>query len=317
MPSTPHHDPGQATPYRATPYRTGPDPLGPLAANGGGDGLRFYTESLGLPESAFALLRDLIHERTGLFYDDSKRDLLADKLSARVVDRGFSSFLDYYYLLKYDETEAAEEWRRVMDALSVPETYFWRELDQVRALVERVVPEHFARAPLTPFRVWSAACCSGEEPLSIAMALNEAGWFGRAPIEITATDASPAAIDRARRGLYRDRSFRALPPELRAKYFTGEAGGWRVDAGLQARITYDTQNLLQPEVARRAAVHAIFCRNVFIYFSADAIRKTVQRFHAQMPSPGYLFLGASESLLKLTTDFELQEAGGAFVYVKK
>ncbi len=302
-------------PQRSPPYRSGPDPFAPLSATGG-EGLRSCTESLGLPEAAFALLRDLIHERVGLFYDNGRRDVLADKLSQRVVDCGFNSFLDYYYLLKYDE-DAAQEWQRVMDVLAVPETYFWREIDQVRALVERVLPEHVARAPLAPFRIWSAACCSGEEPISIAIALNEAGWFGRARIEIVATDASPAAIERARRGLYRERSFRALPGELRAKYFSKEAGEWRVDADVQSRITYDTFNLLQRDIGRFAGAHAIFCRNVFIYFSAEAIGKVAQRLFEQMPAPGYLFLGASESLLRHGSAFELLEAGGAFVYVKK
>ncbi|MGC8989580.1 MAG: hypothetical protein ACP5MD_05615, partial [Verrucomicrobiia bacterium] len=109
-----------------------------------GGGLRFYTDTLGLSTQTFALLRDLIHEHTGMIFDDGKRDLLADKLSARVVERGFSSFLDYYYLLKYDPS-ASEEWPKVMDALAVPETYFWREIDQIRALAEYLLPWYFEK----------------------------------------------------------------------------------------------------------------------------------------------------------------------------
>lgn len=269
-----------------------------------------------MPDSSFALLRDLIHERTGLFYDREKRDLLAEKLSQRVADRGFSSFLDYYYLLKYDEA-AASEWLKVMDLLSVPETFFWREFDQLRALVDTIIPEHAARCPDTPFRIWSAACCSGEEPLSIALALEEAGAFARCPIEITATDASPLAIERSRRGFYRERSFRVMPPHLRAKYFTQTDDGWMVNPSIKSRVSYSTLNLLQPEMLRHAQVHATFCRNVFIYFSPETIRKTVQRFYGQMLAPAWLFLGASESLLKLDTPFQLREINGAFVYVKE
>ena len=80
-----------------------------------------YAETLGLSDSAFTLLRDLIHERTGIFYDDSKSDLLTDKLSPLVIERGFGSFLDYYYLLKYD-SQGEAEWKRVIDVLSVQET---------------------------------------------------------------------------------------------------------------------------------------------------------------------------------------------------
>src|SRR5512132_4537932 len=103
--------------------------------------MAFITESLGLPDGALALLRDLIHERTGLYYENGKSDLLTDKLAPLVVERGFNSLLDYYYLLKYD-AEAGDEWRRVMDALSVQETYFGRESDQVRALVDVLVPQY-------------------------------------------------------------------------------------------------------------------------------------------------------------------------------
>ncbi len=275
-----------------------------------------YFETLGLSESAFAILRDLIHERTGLFFDDNKRDSLADKLALRVVDCGLSSFLDYYYLLKYDAT--ADEWRRVMDALSVPETFFWREIDAVDALVNVVLPEWVAAHPGKPLSIWSAACATGEEPLTIAMALNEAGWFERAPIAIQASDASPAAIERARRGLYRERSFRNLPNELRARYFAETRDGWQVDRRLHARVTWATANIADPaEIALYAGVPIIFCRNVFIYFSPEAIRRTVCWFSNHMLRPGYLFVGLSESLLRITDAFELREIGGAFVYVKR
>jgi len=278
--------------------------------------MAFTTESLGLPDGALALLRDLIHERTGLYYENGKGDLLADKLSPLVVERGFNSLLDYYYLLKYD-AEAEDEWRRVMDALSVQETYFGREADQVRALVEVIVPQYFSIARQTPLRIWSAACATGEEPLSIVMALDEKGWFERAPIEIYASDASDAAIKRARRGVYRERSFRSLAPQLRERYFSKGADGWRVTPALHSRVRWSVANLMvEPDVAWLATAPVIFCRNVFIYFSQDSIRKAVTLFAHLMPRPGYLFVGASESLLRVTTDFDFQEIGGAFVYVK-
>ena len=279
--------------------------------------MQFYADTLGLSASAFTLLRDLIHERTGLFYDNGKSDLLTDKLSPLVIERGFNSFLDYYYLLKY-ELDADDEWERIIDALSVQETFFWREIDQVKALVDHLVPEYFSTPRAQPLRIWSAACATGEEPLSIAMALDEKGWFERAPIEIYATDASRAAIARARSGLYRERSFRTLTPSLRAKYFREEQGAWRVVPELHAKVNWAVANLRSDaEVTMLATAAVIFCRNVFIYFSEDAIRKTVQLFASRMPVPGYLFVAASESLLRLTTDFQFQELGGAFVYVKR
>ena len=277
------------------------------------------TGSLGLTGGADRLLRDLIHERTGLFFDNGKGDILTDKLSPLVVERGFTSLLDYYYLLKYDEA-GQDEWLNVMNALSVPETYFWREMDQVRALVEWVVPKWFAARGAGPLRIWSAACATGEEPLTIAMALDEAGWLGRVPVEILASDASPAAIEKARRGVYRERSFRNLPAPLRARYFTqeGETKTWRVDARLHGAVEWGVVNLMdEAEVARRAASNVIFCRNVFIYFSGQSVGRTVRAFAAQIRPPGYLVVAASESLLRISEDFELQEMGNAFVYVRR
>jgi chemotaxis protein methyltransferase CheR len=278
--------------------------------------MAFYADTLGLSDSAFTLLRDLIHERTGLFYENGKSDLLTDKLSPLVVERGFNSFLDYYYLLKYD-AGAEQEWKRVMNALSVQETFFWREMDQIRALVEVIVPQYFSTARPQPLRIWSAACATGEEPLSIAMALNEEGWFDRAPIDIYASDASAAAIEKARLGVYRERSFRSLPQKLRDKYFSEVQGGLRIAPTLHGRVKWERANLMdERDVATFATSPVIFCRNVFIYFSDDTIRKTVRMFAERMPEPGYLFVAASESLLRLTTQLQFQEIGGAFVYVK-
>ena len=158
----------------------------------------FDAESLGLSDSALGLLRDLVHERTGVFYDDNRRDVLADRLAGLVTEGGFQSFLDYYYFLKYDPA-AADEWGRVMDALSVPETYFWREVDQLQAVASVIVPELSRRPSAGPIRIWSAPCASGEEPLTLAMLLDAGSWFDRAEIELYASDGSPAAIEKARR----------------------------------------------------------------------------------------------------------------------
>ncbi len=101
-----------------------------------------------------ALLRDLIHETTGQFFDDDRLPQLMDKLKPLVQARGFRSVLDYYYLLKYDDAAAAE-WGRVLDALAVPETYFWREIDQIKALVDVVVPLQVKALGGQPLRIWS------------------------------------------------------------------------------------------------------------------------------------------------------------------
>lgn len=274
------------------------------------------SDILGLRRGAEGLLRDLIHERAGLFFDNSKLEILADKIAPLVVERGFDSFLDYYYLLKYD-TDSAAEWRLVINALSIQETYFWREMDQINALAEEVLPV-LAAQKKTPIRIWSAACATGEEPLAIAMRLAESRWFDRADIEIYASDASSAALEKARRGIYRERSFRALPAQLKEKYFIPEGKEWRVVPNLHKKIKWANVNLLEKnEVSAFASVSVIFCRNVFIYFSPAAVRQVVDSFAEKMRLPAFLFVGAAESLLKVTDDFDLEEIGGAFVYVKR
>src|SRR4051794_27601792 len=130
--------------------------------------MAFGSESLALPDGLFSILRDLIRERLGIHYEPSKRDVLADKLSPRAIECGFSSFLDYYYLLKYGPG-SDDEWPQVMDALSVPETYFWREVDQVRTLVNLLIPQYARAHRDRRIDIWCAACASGEEPLTIAM----------------------------------------------------------------------------------------------------------------------------------------------------
>lgn len=276
--------------------------------------MQYRVDSLGLTGSVTQILRDLIHERLGLYYEPAQFDAVADRLAPLLVQRGLGTFMDYYYFLKYSEDAA--EWQKVMDALAVQETYFWREIDQLRALVNCIVPE-LAEQHANGLTIWSIPCASGEEPLTIAMLLEEAGWFGRLPIRLLGSDASPAAIARAKQGSYGERSFRNLPPAMREKYFAPAGQRWTVNASLHQRVSFDVVNLVsEEEVLRHAAAPIVLCRNVFIYFSDRSIRRVLSVFERAMPPPAYLCVGASESLLRRTTAFELQEIGGAFVYVK-
>ena len=277
--------------------------------------MQYRTDSLGLVGHVTTLLMDLIHEQLGLHYTPADADQVGDRLAPLVVGRGLASFMDYYYVLKY--TPGPDEWLKVMDALAVQETYLWREIDQLRAVVDHLVPALVTAHRGGPLRIWSSACASGEEPLTVAMLLDEAGWFDRAPIEIVASDASPVAIARARKGDYRQRSFRNLPPSLKEKYFIARDGYWTVIPDLHRRVSYDLVNLVaEDQVARYASAPVILCRNVFIYFSDRSIRRTLTMFEREMPTTSYLCVGVSESLLRRTSVFDLQEIGGAFVYVK-
>jgi chemotaxis protein methyltransferase CheR len=276
--------------------------------------MQYRVDSLGISGTVTQVFRDLIHQRLGLFYDTTQFDQLADRLAPLVVARGFGSFMDYYYFLKY--SEPGDEWTKVIDALAVHETYFWREIDQLRAVVDVVVP-HLVRRGASSLKIWSVPCSTGEEPLTLAMLLSEAGWFNRLRIEVQASDASPEAVAQARVGQYGERSFRNLPAAMREKYFVAHGNKWTVDSELLRHVSYDVVNLVaEDEVRPHASAPIIVCRNVFIYFSEDSIRRALRVFEHAMPVPGYLCVGASESLLRRTVAFELQDVGGAFMYVK-
>ena len=245
----------------------------------------------------------------------SDADQIADRLAPLVVGRGLASFMDFYYVLKY--SPEPDDWSKVMDALAVQETYLWREIDQLRTVVDCLVPELVQASRGRTLRIWSSACASGEEPLTIAMLLDEAGWFDRAPIEVIASDASPAAIaPRPQRRIYA--AIVPQPAAAPARQVLRRPrqpldGGARVASASVLRCGEPGR---RGPGARYASAPVILCRNVFIYFSDRSISRTVALFDQAMPSPAYLCVGVSESLLRRTSAFDLQEIGGAFVYVK-
>ena len=124
--------------------------------------MQFRAESLGLAGHVTTIMRELVHERLGLFFGPAQFDQVADRLAPLVVARGLGSFLDYYYLLKYSDD--LDEWGRVMDALAVQETYFWREIDQIRAVVDHVVPR-LTEALRLVARSGSGACLRARQPV--------------------------------------------------------------------------------------------------------------------------------------------------------
>jgi chemotaxis protein methyltransferase CheR len=253
---------------------------------------------------AVYLLRDLIQERLGLALNNHEGGtLIVNKLADRVKQQGCQSLLDYYYLLMSNSAE--EEWRYVMAAFAKSKSGFWRHHDAVRTLVD-ALPQLLSVSGDKPLLIWSASCSTGEEPLSIAIALNEAGWFERAQIEIRASDANYAAIERAMLGVYTDQKVHVLDVQIRDKYFKREQDGWRVASALHSRIHWRVANLMNSsEVADLARSHVIFCRNVFIYFSGHAICKTLALFGRFMPAGAYLFSDGGEFFSSLVSSSKL------------
>jgi chemotaxis protein methyltransferase CheR len=271
--------------------------------------------AMALTPQTFKLLKDLVNQGCGINYENDKMDLLADKLSGRVTDLGLQSFEEYYYYLRYDPS-GDEEWRRMIDSITVNETYFMREADQMKALVEIVLPQVMERRHQAQFTIWSAACSSGEEPYSLAMLLLEHGW-GRG-VRVIGTDISERVLDRARTAVYGARSLRAMPARMTARYLQKEQEGWRVTPEVRDLVSFRQLNLLD-EAAMQSirGIDAIFCRNVFIYFDSRSVQRVVSHFHSALNQGSYLFVGAAESLLRVTSEFELVEVGGAFAYAKR
>jgi chemotaxis protein methyltransferase CheR len=268
--------------------------------------------ALTLTPPVFAILTHLVEERCGIHYDLADLELIADRVGQRVVDKGFDSFLDYYYFLKYDAA-GSQELDALIETLTVHETYFFRESDQLHVLVDTVLAPAVAAGERP--RVWCAACATGEEPLTLAMLLAERKLLSS--VEIVASDISQRALDRARAGSFAGRSLRALPAEVIGRWVDGSAAQVRVRSALSESIRWERINLVDaPAVSALGLFDVILCRNVLIYFTDQTARRVVETLGRALRPSGQLLVGVSESLLRFGTSFRCEERGGAFFYQK-
>ncbi|HJW94984.1 MAG TPA: protein-glutamate O-methyltransferase CheR [Thermoanaerobaculia bacterium] len=270
---------------------------------------------LELPDDVFRLLRDQIYKRTGMWFADTSKYLLQKRLSPRARELNFDSFQKYFYFLQYDP-RAESEFDQIYDLVTTNETYFFREPAQLTAFIEEIVPDILARKPIKKVRVWSAGCSSGEEPYSLAILLQEAGWYQRAAFEIFASDINQQVLSKARRGQYRESAFRSTEATLRDKYFTREAdGSWKIHDEVRNRISFGRVNLYdEARVSLLGHLDVIFCRNVIIYFDDSSKKVVVGNFYNRLIDGGYLLLGHSESLISLSTQFKLRHLKNDMVY---
>jgi chemotaxis protein methyltransferase CheR len=261
----------------------------------------------------FAIFSSLIEERVGLCYARDDTEILASKLSVRALELGFDSLLDYYYFLRYDAGSELE-FEALVNTLVVNETFFFRELGPLRVLVNELV-EPCVRAGKAP-RIWCAACSTGEEPLTLAMLLEQKGLLDK--VSLIATDVSSRALCRARSGEYSRRSLRQMPaPELVEKWLTVHEHGVSVNRSLLSAVSFRQLNLLDEDgIATLGPVDMILCRNVLIYFRDATAVRVVERLAGQLRTSGVLLVGISESLLRFGTSLVCEETGGTFLYRK-
>ena len=257
-----------------------------------------------------------MHKRTGIYFSDANAALLTIKLTSLLAEAGESSFLDYYHRLR-DEGTDDPEFQRLINAISVGETWFFREMPQMQTLLVDVLPRLMLSRDTRrePIRIWSAACASGEEPLTLAILIDEVHpeWFSG--VQLHATDINAEVVTRARTGVFRERAFRNMPSGTRERYFQSLAEGTRIDPALLARVTFGVGSLLDPSIARHGERYdIILCRNVLIYFDDRSTLAAVKVFSDLLRPDGYLLLGNSESLLRFSLPWTLTEINGAFFY---
>ncbi len=272
---------------------------------------------LELPDDVFRLLRDQIYKKSGMWFNDSSKYLLQKRLSPRARELNFDSFQKYFYFLQYDP-RADAEFDQIFDLVTTNETYFFREPAQLTAFIEEIIPDLLSRKALKKIRIWSAGCSSGEEPYSLAMLLQEAGWYEHAAFEIFASDINQQVLSKARKGQYRENAFRATSPAMREKYFTRDTEStWRVKDEIRNRVSFGRLNLYdEARVSLLGHLDVVFCRNVIIYFDDSSKKVVVKNFYNRLVEGGYLLLGHSESLISLSTQFKLRHLKNDMVYQK-
>ena len=276
-----------------------------------GDGDGFLGREFRYARADFERVQRLIHARVGISLNESKQNMVYNRLVKRVRALGLASFSEYLGLL--DDAEHAE-WQQFVNALTTNLSHFFREEYHFPILAE-----HVRGLGRSPVRVWSAAASTGEEPYSIAIALCEAFGTLQPPAAILATDIDTGVLDAAQRGVYAMEKVQPVSAERLKRFFlrgTGAKEGFaRVRPELARLVEFRQLNLAEPRwdlaELRRGPFDAVFCRNVMIYFDKPTQREVLARIAAVLAPDGLLFAGHSESFLHAA---ELFKPVGKTVY---
>jgi len=292
-------------------------------------------DGIPLRPDEFRLLRDLFASRAGLEFGPELRFAMERRLRERLMVLNLSSYAEYHHYLRFG-AHAATEWDEAIDLLTTNETYFFREERQLRAFQDELLPMlHGQARARRRLAIWSAGCSTGEEVYTIAMLIRQSTLFSaeaadgpgqRGPpdgspdrwdVRVYGSDISRRCVAAARRGVYGESSFRTTPPSLRERFFHGCRGAWQVDESIRELCHFGQMNLLDEDRVRvLGSVDAIFCRNVLIYFDARARKAAIERLYERLNPGGVLLLGHSESLLNVSTAFELLHLKDDLVYRK-
>jgi chemotaxis protein methyltransferase CheR len=277
---------------------------------------------LALPQEQFALFRDLIDQRCGIQLDDTKKESLQRSLSRRMEDLGLNRFEEYHEHLRGRASD--EEFRRLVNLVTINETSFFRYPAQFEILRNHILPALIAERQAQDqriVRIWSAGCSTGEEPYSVAILLLEMRLYVTYPdwnFEIVGTDLNTEVLKSARLGLFSQRSVRNLEGDVLRRYFSAEGKRFRLNEDVIRRVQFRYSNLIQepfppPELKGQ---DVIFFENVSIYFRPQIARRLMYGMLEALNEGGYLFLGHSESLGTIEGGFAIVEHDGVFCYRK-
>jgi chemotaxis protein methyltransferase CheR len=278
----------------------------------------FGPSDIPLKPEEYRLLRDLFITKIGVHFGPETRFSLERRLRERLTALKLSTFAEYYQYLRFHPLAMAE-WEEAVELLTTNETYFFREDYQLRSFKDELLPilAHQAKGRKR-LSIWSAGCSTGEEAYTIAIVIKQSRLFDSGwDIRIYGSDLSRRCVATARRGVYGEGSFRAAPAEVKNAYFASRADGFHVSEEIRTMCQFGQMNLLDEEKARllgRADV--IFCRNVLIYFDAHQRKRVIDVFQERLYPGGVLLLGHSESLLNVSTAFELVHLKEDLVYRK-
>lgn len=268
-----------------------------------------------ITEDEFRRLAEFLYRRTGMVFTESKRYYVERRVWERMDATSSPSFSGYFAYLR---SEVRDEVEQLINAFTVNETYFYREEHQLACLTTDLLRERVATKRLgDPIRIWSAPCSTGEEPYSIAIWLLE-NWkdVDTFDIEIVGSDIDTRVLDAAAEGIFGKRALMKLSPELIARYFHElDNERWQILEDLRQSVRFSRVNLIETKETRpQGRFDVIFCRNVLIYFDDESRRVAAENLYDNLLPGGFICLGHTESMSRISPLFEICRYSEAIVY---
>lgn len=268
--------------------------------------------------SDFLKFRDFFYRKTGIHFDEGKRYFVDKRLVERIAATGADDFRSYFIALRFEAR--GEELQQLVNAMTVNETYFFREAYQFDCLVNDMLAEVVRRKKRGGrIRIWSIPSSTGEEPYSIAIYLLER-WplINDYEVEILSSDIDTTVLDAARAGVFTERSVAQLPKPYLEKYFTRRGNhDYAISRDLVDAVDFSRVNLSDAEETRRFRdIDVIFCRNLLIYFDDLSRRLAAEAMFEALSPGGFVCLGHSESMSRISSLFGVRRFADAMVYQK-